>query len=263
MAWAEVNISDDARTWRRIAGIQPIYRFSRKNIEGDQTLVYPETNTRYIRLRIYDSENQFPLVNTNVRYTVTVPEENQTVDVAFEAVPSRNSQKSIWRADLGYALPLHSLRIDSSDSDCYRSVEIFASEDGENWHMQGAGQIYHFRASAPPAPSVLAGGEPKETYVQKGFGFPEDSARYWRVEVENGSDAPLADFKVQLGMAARRVVFRQLPGRTYQLPYGQSEAKEPQYDLRQTVTSEQIRDAAICFFFAALREGFVKHPDAP
>lgn len=164
--------------------------------------------------------------------------------------------------------------------------------------MQGAGQIYHFHTSAPPGPSVLADGEPKEA-VQKGFGFSEDSSRYWRVEVENGSDQPLANAKVQLYMAARNVVFRQLPGRTYQLLYGQSEAKEPQYDLTQTVTSEQIRDAAIAsglgteqintswtdprpwtdrnavvlwiaailaallLTFAALREGFVKRPNAP
>lgn len=299
IAWADVNISDDARTWRHIGSIQPIYRFSRKNIEGDQTLVYPETNARYIRLIIYDKEKQFPIVKTDVRYTVTVPEESQTADAAFEAVPSRNSQKSVWRADLGYSLPLDSARIDSSDMDFYRSVEIFSSDNGDNWYPRGSGQIYHFQTDAPPAPFVAASDQTKKTYLHTGFRFSENSARYWRVEVENGSDPPLANAKVQLYMAARNVVFRQLPGRTYQLLYCQSEAKEPQYDLTQTVTAEQIRDAspasgvgterinmswtdprpwtdrnsmvlwiatilaAILLAFAALREGFVKHPNAP
>ena len=156
IAWADVNISDDARTWRRIAGIQPIYRFSRKNIVGDQTLVYPETNARYIRLRIYDKEEKFPMASTDVRYTVTVPEESQSADEAFEAVPSRDSQKSVWRADLGDSLPIDSVRIDSSDTDFYRSVEVFASDDAENWYLRGSGQIYHFQAGAPPAPFVSA-----------------------------------------------------------------------------------------------------------
>lgn len=245
IAWADVNISDDARTWRHIGGIQPIYRFSRKNIDGDQTLVYPETNARYIRLRIYDKQKQFPMVKTDIRFTVTVPEESQPADAVFEAVPSRDSQKSVWRADLGYSLPIDSVRIDSSDADFYRSVEVFASDDAENWYLRGSGQIYHFQAGAPPAPFVSVGDQMKKTYLHTGFGFSENFARYWRVEVENGSDPPLANAKVQLYMAARNVVFRQLPGRTYRLLYGQSEAKEPQYDLAQTAGPEQIRDASL------------------
>jgi hypothetical protein len=46
-------------------------------------------------------------------------------------------------------------------------------------------------------------------------------------------------------MTPRRLVFRQEPGRTYRLLYGQSEALPPQYDLPQTVSEETLRAAPL------------------
>jgi hypothetical protein len=75
--------------------------------------------------------------------------------------------------------------------------------------------------------------------------FPPRLARYWRVELRNENDSPLAAVKLRLSMTPRRIVFREEPGRTYRLLYGQSEAPAPQYDLAQSVPEETLRAAPL------------------
>ena len=67
--------------------------------------------------------------------------------------------------------------------------------------------------------------------------------RFWRVAVLNGNDAPLSGAAPTLYMTPTHVVFDQQPGRAYRLLYGQSQAKEAQYDLARLVNPKQIEAA--------------------
>lgn len=70
------------------------------------------------------------------------------------------------------------------------------------------------------------------------------SARYWRVTVENGNDAPLSIAAVQLLMTPRHLMFEQQPGRNYSLIYGQERAGAAKYDLGERM-NEELRRSAI------------------
>jgi Protein of unknown function (DUF3999) len=245
IAWARVEVSDDARTWREVTAAQPLYRFAQKGGAHDLTLDYSPSNARYIRLRIYDKKEKFPLTAASIQRVVAIPRENQPVATIPAVDSAQQGQKTIWSADLPQPLPVDSVRIDSSASEFDRSVQIFSSDDNAHWSWQAAGKIYRFYSPLPPGPLHLAGpSEPNGHYAHLTCDFPPHAARYWRVEVENGNDAPLADAKVELSMAARDIIFRQEPGRNYLLLYGQSQLRiPPQYDLSQTITEPQMNSA--------------------
>jgi hypothetical protein len=67
----------------------------------------------------------------------------------------------------------------------------------------------------------------------------EVTARYWRITVENGNDAPLPGVVPSIYVTPAHFVFEQQPGRSYRLLYGQELATEPQYDLARRITASQ------------------------
>lgn len=247
IAWAQLEISDDAREWRRTGELQPIYAFSDKGVSGTGTLTYPQTNARYIRVRIYDRVEKFPVTGVTVAYTTHVPEERVSFSSAeARASLSQQNQKTEWRADFGYALPLDSVRIDSSSQEFYRRVETFTSDDQKDWEPVGSGEIYRFYAPPPAnaAPVAPAASADRGVHLQDSVSLDPHSARYWRVDVDNGNDAPLPDAQLQFSMTARRIIFRREPQRRYSLLYGESQINTtPRYDLGEVLNAAQIRSA--------------------
>ena len=69
--------------------------------------------------------------------------------------------------------------------------------------------------------------------------FGGAQARYWKVEVVNGNDAPLDGVTLHLSAVPRHIVFEQQPGRTYRLLYGQIRAEVPEYDLEKRLNAPQ------------------------
>jgi hypothetical protein len=51
IVWAEMALSDDAKTWRVVEPRAPIARFRKRSVDGTQTIL-SGLNSRYIRVRI-------------------------------------------------------------------------------------------------------------------------------------------------------------------------------------------------------------------
>lgn len=248
IAWVRVEISDDAREWRHTGSTQPIYCLPNRGVVCSETVNYPETNARYIRLRIYSNEEKFPIYRADVLYSVAVPEEDENFAVTGAA--SEENQKTVWRADLGADVPVDAVSIESSTAEFYRYAQVFLSGDpsdgGQDWTMAGSGEFYRFRAAPPEEAASTSADSSSSDELQKSqrISFTEHAARYWKIEVLNNNDAPLSNVKLQLSMAARNVVFRQEPSRAYSLLYGQSEiTTSPEYDLAHVLSETQIRAA--------------------
>ncbi len=225
IAWAEVAVSDDARQWRIVCDRAPLFRFNKQSLQGTQTLHYSETNARYIRLRILEGSHRFPLTSVEVLYEVTTPAERSPVPAPLVEVQSANKQESLWRADLLSALPVNEVRFETDQEEFSRSVVIESSDDGKDWSNAGAGEIYRFHHD-----DVL------REWLRVGFAAGWSS--HWRIHVANSNNSPLSAAQVTLYMTPRRLVFRAHPARRYLLLYGQSEAKQPQYDLERTLKVE-------------------------
>jgi hypothetical protein len=218
-AWVEVAVSDDAKDWRVVKDQAPIFRFRAEGREGTQTVNYPQTSAQYLRLRVLDTKSPSTINGVSI-----------FDDLRDEAI----AQRSAWRVDLPAAgIPITQVRFTTSQEEFDRSVQISTSADGRQWQSTGGGDIYRFRQNGKVS-------EQLNVQVQ-----PSLMNRIWRIEVVNGNDAPLEGLHAELMTTPRRILFRQQPGRTYTLIYGQPLAKEPQYDLglivsRRTTGATQV-----------------------
>jgi len=232
IAWVEVAVSDNAKSWRIVGDRAPIFRFRKEQREGNQTVPYSESNARYIRLRILDAAKRFPVTSAEASYHVTEEAERAPVPVPMARDAQVGPQTSVWRADLGAATPpISEVRLEVEQAEFHRAVRVHSSKDGQEWGLNASGEIYRFRQ-----------GDKLQEWLR--IDFPQTrERRYWRVEVLNGSDLPLEGARPALYTTPQRVIFWQKSGRSYRLLYGQSQAKAPQYEMARLTDRKAIESA--------------------
>jgi len=228
--WVEVAASDDARTWRIVKARAPISRFRKENLEGNQTIHYSENNARYLRLRISEPAQQFPVTAAEVFPSSSAGQEplaatNSTPLTALlspdtTSPPSRTQ----WTVDLGSdRIPVAQLDFTSDQPEFYRAVRISNSPDGKEWQVVAGGEIYRFKAGVKLEESLRVH-------------FPELwGPRYWRVEILNGNDAPITSARMSLAMTRHFLLFHPQEHRIYRLLYGNARVSTPQYDFARTL----------------------------
>jgi hypothetical protein len=227
--WVEVAASDDAHQWRIVNARAPISRFRRENLEGNQTVRYSENNARYLRVRIQESAHTFEVTGMEVFSSPAIatesPAERGALLIAL-LLPDSNgaSSQTQWTVDLGAAaIPIARFNFETTQAEFYRAVRLLNSTDQKEWQSAGGGEIHRF----------LANGKTEESLgVQC---YEVWGPRYWRVEVLNASDAPLAEVRLSLTMPLRFVLFHPVQNRSYRLIYGNFRATSPQYDLARTL----------------------------
>jgi hypothetical protein len=232
--WVGVDASDDAHIWRIVQDRAPIFRFAKEGREGTRVVHYSDNNARYLRVRIFDSEKQFPISGAEVLREVSGPEERVPLEVQLTPDAHPRAGQSVWTADLGGpGIPASEVRFEVAPMEFIRGVNLAASDDNKEWQNFASGQIYRFH---------------QDTKVQQALTVPipygGSSARYWRVTVENGNDAALPVSVVQLYTTPRHLMFEQQPRKNYILIYGQERAEAPKYDLGERV-NQQERSAAL------------------
>jgi len=232
--WVSMDAGDDARTWRIVQDRAPIFRFTKEGREGTRTVHYSDNNARYLRVRIFDGEKQFPIVGVEVFHEVSGPEERAPLEAKLTQDAHAAAGESIWTADLGgRGIPASEVRFEVAPMEFVRCVNLSASDNNKEWRSLTSGQIYRFRQ-----------GKKIQEALTVPIPYGGTSARYWRVTVENGNDAPLSIAAVQLLMTPRHLMFEQQPGRNYSLIYGQERAGAAKYDLGERM-NEELRRSAI------------------
>ena len=81
-----LDVSPDATHWRILQEAAPIYRFARNGLDGNQTVRYTASASRYLRLRITSESDSFPL--TGVRVWHEVKEEAELVPIEMTLHPA-------------------------------------------------------------------------------------------------------------------------------------------------------------------------------
>lgn len=234
--WVSVEASDDTHLWRIVQARAPFFRFQKEGLRGTQTISYSENNARYLRVHILDGANQFYVTGVNVLYKTVIPQERIPLEATFAPGVSPSEGYSTWTTDFGSAaMPVSNVQFEvAAPAEFIRNVDISASDDNQEWHPFAQGEIYRYGE-----------GEAAQEQLAVSTPFGETQGRFWKVEIVNGSDAPLEGVVVHVSAAARHVLFLQQPGRTYTLIYGQSQAKGPQYDLVRRLNFTQREAAAV------------------
>jgi hypothetical protein len=225
--WVEVAVSDDARTWRIVNARAPISRFRKETLQGNQTIRYSDTNARYLRLRIFEKSREFPVTGASVAFSTGVREATRArLSAALTPDAARPATLSRWSTDLGTdQIPVNEVVFETSQPEFFRAVRILTSEDSKEWRFAAGGEIYRFRVGEKLEESLRVA---VSEYWR---------ARYWRVEVVNGNDAPLENMRPALARYSAGILIIPEPSRSYRLLYGNARAGTPEYDLARTLPS--------------------------
>lgn len=237
--WVEVAVSPNARSWRILNERSPVYRFSASGLDGNQTIRYSASRSRYLRIRLLEGKEKLPLDGVRVAQEIRREAERAPLETPLQSDPAAPISESWWLADLGDARqPVCEARFTVQQAEFHRAVRVRTSDDGKTWRSAGAGDIYRIPPRAGAAQPEEDGRERLRVHL------PETQARFWRVEVLNRNDPPLAGARVQLFGTPRRVVFRAEAGRTYRLLMGHPRATAPQYEMARLTPEVELEAAA-------------------
>lgn len=235
--WVEVAASDDRSQWRIVRARAPLYRFVKDGLEGPKTISYPDTRSRWLRLRLLSADDK--LTVRQVRVAHERIEEAELVPLSAFARLTHDSAhgESRWEVDLGQAhVPAAAVRGATGRAEFHRPLRVSASADGESWRDVAEHDIYRYGYRA-----AAGGDEPTEQLLIR---FSEARGRTWRVLVFDRNDAPIDDLRLELLGTPRHVVFRFEPGKDYRLLYGNGRAEPAEYDLRQLIARDRLEGAS-------------------
>jgi len=214
-----VEASDDRATWRLMRTDALIYRVAGSSQDrGDQTVAFDPTHARWLRLRVLDGREPFPVAAVYVDVRRAERDALLASGAPGKATTGRELGSSFqrWTFDFGsrYA-EAAAVRLSGAPIAFDRTVRIETSDDTENWTY-----------AASEVEIRQAAGDPDATAA-----FEPQYARRWRVTLVNGGDSALAGAVCELLAPPHDLVFAAVPGRRYALLAGNPVVSQPQYDL--------------------------------
>lgn len=238
---ATVETSNDAATWMKTAE-QTIYDFTVKErgfTTRDTRIRYPESTARYVRVKIADEgEGPLEIASATIFYVKETPAQEIPWPASILNIESDAEQRTTnVELDLGTpGLPSHRLAIGVPDVNFYREVTLEASTDQQKWStILRRAEIYAFDT-------------PKFVGKSLDITYAETTSRYLRLVIHDEDSPPLIVQEANVWGLRRRLVFVAEPQQTYQLYYGNAEAKRPSYDIERVfpyLETEKLPEAKL------------------
>ena len=231
LAFVEIAVSSDSREWRVIRDRAPIYVLIKEGRGLDTDVSYPDSVSRYVRIRILDGTTKYTLSSATLGYTMSDAAERVAVDAGLApSLVGGRTKQNVWvsTGDVS-AFPVSAVAFTTSQKAFSRAVRLAVSDDGNRWTPVASDRI---QAPAPGANAKLTVDD-----------FPEQYGRRWQITVDNVNDAPIPDLMPMLLTVPRHVVFRPEPGLSYQLLFGQPRAVSPGHDLSQLADAKMLEQA--------------------
>jgi hypothetical protein len=238
---ATVASSNDEATWMKIAE-QTVYDFTVKErgfTTRDTRVRYPDSTARYVQVKIAD-DGEGPLEITGA--TIFFVKETSAGEISWPSSildigRDAGARTTNVQVDLGTpGIPSYHLSLNIPDTNFYREVTVQTSTDREQWStiMRGA-EIYAFDT-------------PKFVGKSLDITYPEATSRYLRLVIHDEDSPPLTIQGVNVWGLRRRLVFTADPQQSYQLYYGNAEAKRPSYDIERIfpyLITKQLPEATL------------------
>ena len=255
---AIAETSNDRVTWARVTE-QTVYDFTvrERNFTTRNTRVrYPESTVRYLRVRIADDgSGNIEISGATVFFVKETAAREGIWPATIVDVSRDTSQRtSLVLIDLGSpGLPTHRLAIKVNDVNFHRGVTLQASADRETWMtILSRSEIYAYDT-------------PKFVGSSSVISYPETTLRYLRLIIHDEDNPPLNIQGVTVWGLQPRLVFSVKPGQSYQLYYGNREARRPSYDIERIfpyLVTDDLPESRLGP--QALNKGFVeKKPPLP
>lgn len=220
-----VETADDGRTWQLARESGFVYRVEGETKAADTSVSYPTSTARWLRVTV-GAERGKPLPLAGAALVIAATPEREEERVASSLV--ERDEESMRRTtrlviDLRARRPVDRLELDVAERNFHRVVLIEASDDRKAWRWTGSCAI-----------SAVDTGTVRERLTSARF--PETTARYLRLTIQNLDDRPLSVTNARVFAVKRTLVFEAAPGRTYVLDYGNPSATAPRYDVARAMT---------------------------
>ncbi|MBI2329416.1 MAG: DUF3999 family protein, partial [Chloroflexi bacterium] len=238
---AVVEASNDGTIWAKVTE-QTVYDFTVKerNFTTRNTRVrYPDNTARYLRVKIADEgEGSLQIGSASVFYM----KETLAREIPWPATilgTSRDTDQGTTLVEVDLAtpgVPSYRLAIKVPEVNFHRGVTLQASADREAWRtILSRSEIYAYDT-------------PKFVGSNLVITYPETTFRYLRLSIYDEDSPPLSVQGVDVWGLRRRLVFSANPNYSYQLYYGNLEARQPYYDIERVfpyLVTEELPEAKL------------------
>lgn len=230
-----VELADDSRAWRIVREAGFIYRVEGETKTADTSVSYPSSTARWLRLTVGPEKGRaLPLAGAALVLGDATREEDRVPATLVERDAESMRRTTRLVLDLKSRRPADRVEVDVAERAFHRVVLIEAGDDRKSWRWVGSGAV---------SAVDVAGVRERLT----GLRFPETTARYLRLTIQNLDDAPLTVTGARVFAVKRTLVFEAMPGRTYALEYGNPRAPAPREDARAAavLTREALPTATL------------------
>jgi hypothetical protein len=223
-----VEASDDRTTWRSLRDETIVYAVSGdaggRGDDGNQTIAFPATRSRWLRLRVLDGIARFPI---EAAYVDDTSHGKPLVPVSATASYALDGHRQIWTYGFGSAyVPVSAVELVGAKTVYARSLRVETSDDGGTTFVTAAeSERYAYRPGSA-APSDVFGPIP---------------ARLVRVTLDNGDDLPVPGLRPVLLRTPHEIVYPARPGQRYALLASTFVTSPPVYDLATVLAARTWR----------------------
>ena len=238
---AIVETSNDGTTWAKVAE-QTVYDFTvkeRKFTTRDTGVRYPDSTARYLRVKIIDEdESSLKIAGATVFFV----KETMAHEIPWPASivgTSRDTDRGTTLVEVDFGtpgVPSYRLAVEVPEVNFHREVTLQTSADREAWRtILSSAEIYAYDT-------------PKFVGSNLVINYPETTSRYLRLIIHDEDSPPLSIQGIDVWGLRRRLVFSADPQYSYQLYYGNAEARRPSYDIERVfpyLVTEELPEAKL------------------
>ena len=238
---AVVETSNDGTTWAKVAE-QTVYDFTvkeRKFTTRDTGVRYPDSTARYLRVKIIDEdESSLKIADATVFFV----KETMAHEIPWPASivgTSRDTDRGTTLVEVDFGtpgVPSYRLAVEVPEVNFHREVTLQTSADREVWStILSQSEIYAYDTPKFVGKSLV-------------ITYPETTSRYLRLIIHDEDSPPLSIQGIDVWGLRRRLVFSADPQYSYQLYYGNAEARRPSYDIERVfpyLVTEDLPEAKL------------------
>lgn len=234
-----VEGSTDGETWTILKQDGQIYDLTieeRNFSTRDTRVLYPDSTVRYLRIRIFNDDDQpIEVVGSLAFFAQQVA--SLGTDVSVDIIGRKedtNGRKTLLDLDLGSkGFPTSRLEVVTGEENFFREVRLEGSNDLESWSPLDIMDSVTVWVSDPDV--LYSYDTPKFVGTQLSMNYPESTFRYFRLTIFNEDNQPLSIDSAHAHMFVK-MVFPVSFGVDYRLYYGNEAARAPSYDLDSVFT---------------------------
>jgi len=220
----EVESSKDGQNWLLVKKADEggyIYDYSLDFKAKNTTVYYPQSTSRYLRIRILD-KGDAPVQVIGATALNDVYFGSRTTNLTpqvLEARQDRDKQATVYLLDLGArGIPSNRLNFSTSDRNFNREILIEGSNDKSSFSSLGRDVIFSYET-------------PRFSGAKGTINYSEGNFRYLRLTVFNRDNPQINLSNFEAIGTVRKVVFENGKGSNLRLFYGNKSARFPDYDI--------------------------------